>query len=99
MHDPDRDYYASAESMMGDAVAVGRAAGKPWAIAEIGSRKIPSDSSGAKRASWLNEVAKYARANGALFVTYFQSTRDGEWRLLDQPSKDAWRAAVASSPR
>ena len=99
VHDPDRDYYASAESMMGDAVAVGRAAGKPWAIAEIGSRKIPSDSSGAKRASWLNEVAKYARANGALFVTYFQSTRDGEWRLLDQPSKDAWRAAVASSPR
>lgn len=97
VHEPKRDYYASAEDMMSNAVAVGKAAGKPWAIAEIGSRLIPSDPTGTKRAAWLGDVATYARANGALFVTYFQSSRDGEWRLLDRPSQDAWRAAVASS--
>lgn len=99
VHDPNRDYYASAASLMGDAVAVSRASGKPWGIAEIGSRLIPSDPTGTKRAAWLTQVADYARTNGAVFVTYFQSSRDGEWRLLDRPSQDAWRAAVASSPK
>lgn len=97
VHDPQRDYYASPASMYDDVVAVAREAGKPYGIAETGSRKIPSDPTGVKRAAWLSEVAKYNRENGALFVTYFQSPRDGEWRLLDKPSQDAWRAAVSSS--
>lgn len=99
VHDPTRDYYATPASMMDSVVAVAKEAGKPWGIAEIGSRKIPSDATGAKRATWLTDVANYTRSKGALFVTYFQSTRDGEWRLLDKPSMDAWRAAVSSSPR
>lgn len=99
VHDPGRDYYATPASMMDSVVKVAKEANKPWAIAEIGSRKIPSDPSGSKRASWLTQVANYSRSNGALFVTYFHSTRDGEWRLLDKPSQDAWRAAVSSSPR
>lgn len=97
VHDPKRDYYATAESMMGGAVATSKASGKPWAISEIGSRLIASDPTGVERGVWLTEIADYARANGALFVTYFQSSRDGEWRLLDRPSQEAWRAAVASS--
>lgn len=99
VHDPGRDYYATPASMMDTVVKVAKAAGKPWGIAEIGSRKIPSDPSGSKRAAWLTDVANYTRSNGAQFVTYFQSTNDGEWRLLDKPSQDAWRAAVSSSPR
>ena len=99
VHDPGRDYYATPASMMDNVVKVAKEAGKPWAIAETGSRKIPSDPTGSKRAAWLTAFASYARTNGALFVTYFHSTRDGEWRLLDKPSQDAWRAAVSSSPR
>lgn len=97
VHDPQRDYYASPASMFDSLVSVAREAGKPYGIAEIGSRRIPSDATGAGRAEWLTEVAAYSRQHGALFVTYFQSARDGEWRLLDQPSQHAWRAAVESS--
>ncbi|CAG7606909.1 carbohydrate binding domain-containing protein [Leucobacter soli] len=100
VHEPDRDYYATPESLFGSVRAVAKEAGKPWAIAETGSRVIPSDQSpkGEKRAKWLTSLAKYSRDNGAVFVTYFHSTRDGEWRLLDKPSADAWKAAILSSP-
>lgn len=99
VHDPTRDYYASPASMMDSVVKVSKDAGKPWAIAEFGSRKIKSDATGSGRGAWLTAFANYTRSNGALFVTYFHSTRDADWRLLDKPSQDAWRAAVASSPR
>ncbi len=96
VHDPGRDYYASVPSMFDSAVRVAREAGKPWAIAETGSRKIKSDPSGSQRAAWLNEMASYSRQNGATFVTYFQSTRDGDWRLLDGPSTKAWGTAMGN---
>ncbi|SIT84294.1 carbohydrate binding domain-containing protein [Microbacterium sp. RU33B] len=97
VHDPTRDYYASPADLFDSVVRVAQSAGKPYAIAETGSRKIPSDATGSKRAEWLNAVADYSRKNGALFVTYFHSTRDADWRLLDGPSKEAWRQAVLSS--
>lgn len=99
VHEPGRDYYEKPAAMLGNIVRVAKEARKPWGIAEIGSRKIASDPTGSKRAAWLTSVADYTRANGALFVTYYHSSRDGEWRLLDKPSQDAWIAAVARSPR
>lgn len=99
VHDPDRDFYATPSSMLDSIVSVSKEAGKPWGLAEIGSRKIPSDTTGSARAAWLTSIAEYTRKNGALFVTYFHSTNGAEWRLLDKPSQDAWRAAVSSSPR
>jgi len=89
--------YPSAASIFDAVVQVAKEAGKPYAIAETGSPKVPSDATGAKRAAWLTEVADYHRKHGAVFVTYFNSSNDGEWRLLDKPSQTAWRAAVASS--
>lgn len=89
--------YPSAASIFDSVVKVAAEAGKPYGIAETGSPKIPSDASGSQRAAWLADVAAYHRKHGALFVTYFHSSRDGEWRLLDAPSQTAWRAAVASS--
>lgn len=89
--------YPSAASMYDSVVRVAREAGKPYGLAETGSPKVPADATGSQRAAWLKDVAAYNRANGALFVTYFHSSRDGEWRLLDGPSQSAWRTAVASS--
>ena len=56
--------------------------GKPWALAETGSRLIPGDS-GSKRAAWLTSVGTYLRQNGAVYGTYFNSTRDANWMLDD----------------
>jgi hypothetical protein len=94
VHEPDRTYYASAESMFGDIVRIARESGKPFGIAETGSRLIPGDD-GRGRAAWLTSVGDYLRANGAAFVTYFQSTRDANWLLEDQYSRAAWAAQVA----
>ena len=89
--------YPSAASMFDSVRKVAQEAGKPYGIAETGSTKVPKDVSGTQRAAWLAELAAYHRTNGAVFVTYFHSSRDGEWRLLDGPSQTAWRAAVSSS--
>jgi hypothetical protein len=68
---------------------------KPWAIAETGSALTPSDSSGNGRAAWLHKVGAYSRRHDAAFVTYFNSAGGGvDFRLLDQPSINAWRAEM-----
>lgn len=95
--DPQRDYYATPASLYDPVVSVARAAGKPWAIAETGSRRIPSDPTGKQRAAWLSAIGDYARSKGAVFVTYFNSTNGGEYRLLDGPSQSAWKRVVGSS--
>lgn len=90
--------YASPASIFDSVRAVAAEAGKPYGIAETGSLLTPKDT-GSGRAKWLRDVAAYHRQHGALFVTYFQSTNGGEYRLLDSPSRQAWRDAVASSVR
>jgi len=86
--------YNDAATVMGDVVATSRAAGKPWGIAELGSLLVSGDS-GAGRAAWLNQMASYAQAQGAAFVTYFDAPVGGEYRLLDAPSQRAWKAVVS----
>lgn len=92
--DPDRDYYDDVSNFMAPAVEVSKADGRPWGIAETGSRLIPGDA-GQGRAAWLRSVGNYAINNGAQFVTYFHSTRDGDWRLNDSYSRAVWRDFVA----
>ncbi|OLT41883.1 hypothetical protein BJF86_02430 [Serinicoccus sp. CNJ-927] len=92
--DPDRDYYSPVSDFMAPAVQTSLQDGRPWGIAETGSRLIPGDS-GPGRARWLRSLAEYAVANDAQFVTYFQSTRDGDWRLNDQHSRAVWREFAA----
>ncbi|MFB9902651.1 hypothetical protein [Allokutzneria oryzae] len=71
--------------------AVTAAEGNEYAIAEFGGA-IPEG-----RPQWLADVAAWARANDAVFVTYFDSVVKGDWRLKDKPSQDAWRAVVSGS--
>lgn len=93
IHDPTRDYYITPEALMDHIVEKMANDGRPWAIAEIGSRIAVGDN-GSGRAAWLRDVAEYATANDALFVTYYQTNRAPEWRLDDSRSRSAWRQAV-----
>lgn len=88
--------YASPESIFDTVRKAAAEAGKPYAIAETGTLLLPGDK-GSGRAGWLRSITAYHRKHGALWVTYFNSTNGGEYRLLDTPSRDAWREAVASS--
>lgn len=91
--DPNRNYYRDPADLLGNISSKMAADGRPWGIAETGSRLVPGDA-GAGRAAWLRGMADYLIAHDALFVTYFQSTSDGEWRLLDAPSINAWKSYV-----
>ena len=86
--------YGDPASMLGKAVATSKAAGVNWAVAELGSKMAAGDN-GTGRAAWLTAIGSYARANGAAYITYFDSTVGGDFRLLDAPSKSAWRQVIA----
>lgn len=68
-------------------------AGKPWGIAEFGSVRVSGDG-GRDRADWLRRSARFLRANGAAFCTYFDSDIGVDYRLHDTPSRRAWREVV-----
>lgn len=85
--------YADPAAMLHRAVDASRSAGADWGVAELGSRLAPGDD-GSERATWLTTVGDYARREGARFVTYFDSTVGGDFRLSDPASIAAWRALV-----
>ncbi len=92
----DKGVYAAPETRFRQLVDASKAVGKPFAIAEFGSRMAPGDG-GARRAAWLKDVAAWMRTNGAEYVTYFDANVGGDFRLLDAPSQQAWRWVVANS--
>ncbi|HSV40652.1 MAG TPA: hypothetical protein VLI04_17955 [Nocardioidaceae bacterium] len=87
--------YESPRSIYGPVVQASRETNKPFGIAETGSVLIAGDD-GTARAEWLQRVGRYLTRKQALFVTYFDSTRDGHYRLDDTPSIQAWRSWVQS---
>jgi hypothetical protein len=87
--------YGSADAILGPVANASKAEGKPWGIGELGSKLVAGDG-GSGRAAWLRAMGAYARANGAVYVTYFDAPVGGEFRLLDAPSQQAWRDVVAS---
>lgn len=71
--------------------------GKPWAVAEFGSVVVHHDTQG--RAAWISRFAREAEAQGARFVSYYDSNEYGhgaDYRLLDPPSQHAYHAIVSS---
>ena len=85
--------YRAPGDMFAGPRAAARSAGKPWAIAEFGSLLAKGDD-GRRRATWLRQSAQYLRDNAAIFCTYFDSNVSGDYRLLDKPSRLAWREVV-----
>ena len=86
--------YKDPATLYASTVKVGEESGKPWGIAETGSNLIAGDSTGVGRAAWLKKVGQYFTDQGAVFVTYFQSTNNGNFKLLDEPSVTAWKKWV-----
>jgi hypothetical protein len=87
--------YADPEDLYGTAIAKSRDLGLDWGIAETASLLAPEDTTGTLRADWLREMGQYLSEEGASFVLYFDSPIGGEFRLLDEPSQQAWRDVIA----
>lgn len=95
-HGENRGVYGKPATLYSRAVETSRAAGLPWGMAEIGSRIARGDTTGAGRAAWLTSVAKYLHGEGAEFVSYFDTNGAGtDYRLLDEPSRQAWYDVVS----
>lgn len=86
--------YVAPRRLYRDVVRASRASRKPWGIAETGSMLVSGDD-GQGRARWLRRMGRYFNRKGARFVTYFQSTHDGDFELRDQPSISAWRTWIS----
>jgi hypothetical protein len=82
--------YSTPEAVFGNAAAVSKAAGKPMAIAETGAPLLPGDD-GTGRAAYLRAAGAYLKAQGAQFVTYYDSTQGGAYTLDDAASVQAWK--------
>ncbi|WP_030165419.1 DUF7594 domain-containing protein [Spirillospora albida] len=83
--------YQDPAAMYDRVVATSRAEGLPWGVAETGSFLVAGDR-GDRRAAWLHATNAYLRQRGALWVAYFDlDWPTGDYRLLDAPSKRAWR--------
>lgn len=86
--------YQDPAIVFGPAAIISSEAGKPFAITEMGTVETPDDPSGLGRARWLARSGAYLASQNAVFVTYFDSLRDGAFLLSDQPSIAAWRRLV-----
>lgn len=87
--------YGTPTKLLSGAIAASNSVGVPWGIAELGSTLAPGDS-GSGRAAWLTAHARYAYDQGAVFVSYFDTNGAGtDYRLLDQPSQQAWHDVVS----
>ncbi|MFL6180759.1 MAG: hypothetical protein ACJ73J_00465 [Actinomycetes bacterium] len=86
--------YASPRAMFAACAAKNRRLDARFAIPELGGVLVPGDD-GSRRASWLVQVAKYAAARNAAFVTYWDAKIPNEnYQLRDLPSRSAWHHVV-----
>jgi hypothetical protein len=90
------DRYATPEEIYSRVIEISDQLGKPWGIAETGTRLLAGDD-GTDRAEWLSQVGEFLADRGALWATYFNSTVGGDFRLTDTPSQQAWRELVEAS--
>ena len=87
--------YGRPWDLFGDVLQWAAATHLPWGIAEVGSVKVASDTTGDGRAAWLRQVGKLL-AGKALFVSYFDIAKQTDYALTDAPSRLAWRQVVTS---
>ncbi|MCZ7426699.1 hypothetical protein O7607_13225 [Micromonospora sp. WMMA1949] len=84
--------YASPQEIYGPMISKSKALGKPWGVAETGSDLVPGDA-GTGRAAWIRSMTGFLNGQRPEFVAYYNQTVDqGDFRLLDQPSIQAWKS-------
>src|SRR4029078_3476871 len=72
-------------------LATSASTGKPFGIAEFGSKVLSNDPNGSGRAAWLKATGTFLAQNHAKFITYFDSPiGTGDYRLRDTNSINAW---------
>ncbi|MFI6518293.1 hypothetical protein ACIBF1_22240 [Spirillospora sp. NPDC050679] len=87
----EKGQYEDPVQMYDEVIAVSKAEGLPFGVAETGSYLTPGDS-GAQRAAWLRKMNDHLSKAGALWVAYFDlNWHSGDFRLQDAPSRQAWR--------
>jgi len=86
--------YYRPEDIYGRALMTTRDLGLQFGVAETGSLKAASDVDGSARAAWLRSIGQYLQDKDASFACYFDSIVGGEFRLLDAPSRQAWKDVV-----
>ncbi len=96
----DNGTYDSPASILDDLRIASESMGKPWGLGEFASKLAPGDN-GQDRAAWLKASAEYFRSHDATFVNYFDAfggaVANPEYRLLDAPSRAAWKWVVSGS--
>ncbi|MFI7212985.1 hypothetical protein ACIBP4_00290 [Micromonospora maritima] len=89
--------YTEPAKVFGPMISKSKELGKPWGLAETGSVRIAGDS-GTGRAAWIRSMSTYLNGQRPLWVAYYDyQVSGGDFRLTDQPSKDAWRAWCSAS--
>ncbi|MEU3457129.1 hypothetical protein ABZ671_26525 [Micromonospora sp. NPDC006766] len=84
--------YATPQEIYGRVISKSRELSKPWGVAETGSDLVPGDT-GTGRAAWIRAMTSYLSRQRPEFVAYYnQVVGQGDFRLLDQPSIQAWRS-------
>ncbi|MEU7714889.1 hypothetical protein ACIA8B_27680 [Micromonospora chalcea] len=84
--------YAPPQEIYGPMISKSKALGKPWGVAETGSDLVPGDP-GAGRAAWIRSMTSFLNGQRPEFVAYYnQTVSQGDFRLLDQPSIQAWKS-------
>lgn len=89
--------YANPEDMYGKALAKTRELGLQFGIGETGAKLGADDPTGAKRGDWLRSIGRWLLEHDAAFACYWDAVASGgDYRLLDEPSKQAWREVTTA---
>lgn len=94
------DRYPNVQEIFRIPLEAAEGTGQPLYIAEFGGVKMPSDTTGAGRAAWIRDAVAYLRERRRVrYVAWWCELGTGgrDFRLLDKPSADAWRAAITST--
>lgn len=88
--------YLPPAQLLDRIVAVNRSLGLPFGVAEMGSHLANGDTTGARRGQWIRDMNAYLQTHGSLWNLWFDlDWPTGDYRLLDAPSRDAWRDLCA----
>lgn len=89
--------YSDPEDMYGKALAKTRELGLQFGVAETGAKLGSDDATGSKRGAWLRTVGRWLLDRDAAWACYWDATASGgDYRLTDDPSKQAWRDVVTT---
>lgn len=95
---PD-DKWGELAPQLRSLVALAKAKGIAWAVAETGYTDIAAADTKNDGAGWLNRALDYCSANGCAAFAYFDYAIDtAKWPLRPGPKRDQFVAALKASP-